>query len=232
MARTASPYPASRRWGWVVILLGGLWMSVGCNPSLITYFLLPFGDDGVPPKFKLASPDKEVSVALVATFAGADSRLDPVPVDGELCDRLAVQLSKRFKENKEKVKLIPNSQVRSYQNKIEGKSTWSPVEVGEKVKADYVIAMKIGKISLNEFKSPNLYRGKIDIAIKVYDVHKPEGEKEVFVEYYGTQYPKDHPIDVGDTPTAQFRMLFLTKVARDITKLFTSYPYDEKMDMD
>ena len=59
--------------------------------------MLPFVDDKVPAKFKLSSPDKEVSVAIVSWFGSLEVRPEVMPADGELSDRLAKKLKSNEK---------------------------------------------------------------------------------------------------------------------------------------
>ena len=227
------PAPTRRRLTWVLLFLGFVGASIGCNPATLALLVYPWVDDKVPPRFKLADPDKEVSVAVVAWFGGLEVRPEVIPADAELGKVITLQLRERFAQNKEKVKLIPAEQVRSNQNRISGGGVWSPADVGGKVKADFVVALEVNNLSLYEKNSFNqLYRGNAEIAVKVYDTRKPEGEQVVYEDFYRTEYPRSQPVDAGATSVMQFRTLFLSKIGRDIAKLFTAYPQDQRLDMD
>jgi hypothetical protein len=151
-----------------------------------------------------------------------------MPADHELSEKLATALHDRFAANKEKVKIIPNGQVRPYQNKVASKA-WSPAELGKKLKADYVIAMEINDLSLNEKGSGGqLLRGSALIDIHAYDVSKEKGEQTIYEETYTTIFPKESPKDaIGSIDL--FRTQFLTRVARDLSRRFAAYPNDERM---
>src|SRR5262245_5639441 len=98
---------------WVVAILGLSWLAIGCNPATLNYLLMPFADDRVPAELKLASKEKEVQVAVMTTFANLQTEPDLLPVDVELSERLGQALRERCKDNKEKIKIIPATKVKS-----------------------------------------------------------------------------------------------------------------------
>jgi hypothetical protein len=217
------------RTAWVMYILAGVWLSVGCSPGTLAGFLLPWVDDKEPPRCKLSSKDKEVTVAIVTWFASVETHPDLIPAETELSERLAQHLRERFKENKEKVKIVPTAQVRTYQSKLVA-STMSPAEVGKRVKADYVIALEISSMSLYEKHSyQQLFHGNTEISVKAYDVAKPAGEQVIFDEVYRREYPRDTPI-AADGSAVQFRTMFIGYVARDLSKMFAASDRTERFD--
>ncbi len=229
-----APGHARRRWTLRVAGLVGplvaVWVLAGCNPASIATLLVPFVDDKEPPKCKLSAANKETSVAIVTWFGNRELGLWPdlMPADNELSEKLAVHLRERYAANKEKVKIVPHAQVRGFQSKVVS-DTWSPAEVGKRVKADYVIALEINALSLYEKSTyQQLLRGNTEIAVKVYDVAKPAGEQVIFDDFYRRTFPKEHPID-ADGSAQQFRALFINRIARELSKLFAAYERDERM---
>src|SRR5436190_23990482 len=109
----ACSHASGARRPWHLLLLGLIGLAAGCSPAGLAFLMLPFVDDKVPAKFKLSSPDKEVSVAIVTWFGSLEVRPEVMPADGELSDRLGKKLRECFAYNKEKVKIIPSAQVRS-----------------------------------------------------------------------------------------------------------------------
>jgi hypothetical protein len=211
--------------------LATVWLA-GCNPSSLAMLLVPFMDDKEPAKCKISTPNKETTVAIVTWFGNAELKMWPelVPADSELSERLAAILRDRYALNKEKVKIVPNAQVRNYQNKMIG-NTWSPAEIGRQVKADKVIALEINSLSLYEKSTQHaqqLFRGNTEIAVKVYDLDKPAGEQVVFEDFYKRVFPRENPID-GGVSSIQFRATFITRAAREMSKWFAAYPSDERM---
>jgi hypothetical protein len=233
MPRPETP-PRNRRvrrpWG--LVLLGFVWAGIGCSPAALSFLVLPWVDDKIPAKCKLASPDKEVTVAVVSWFGSLEVRPEIMPAEAELSERVCTQLRERFKYNKEKVKIVPPSQVRAFQNKLTGNGPWSPIEIGKQVKADYVVALEINSLSVYEYKSRQLFRGNTEVSVKAYDLAKPEGEQGIFEEIYRREYPRAQPVDASSTSVIQFRTRFLDRIAQDVSKLFSAYPYDQRLDMD
>src|SRR5579872_2296220 len=114
--------PASRPstfvYRFAIFLFAATSLVVGCNPQTLNFLLMPFVDDKEPPKLcKIASPDKkEVTVAIVTTFANLETRPEMLPIESDLSDRLAAEMRKRSIANKEKIKFIPTAKVRSLMN--------------------------------------------------------------------------------------------------------------------
>jgi hypothetical protein len=201
----------------------------GCNPAALAMMLMPFSDNMEQPRCKLASPREEKTIAVVTWFGNSEMQLysELVPTADELSEKLVAILRERYKVSREQVKVVPSAQVRVYQNKLTSKS-WSPVQIGKQVKADYVIALEINRLSLHERGSSNmLLRGSTEIAVKVYDVAKQPGEQVIFDEIYNRTYPKDNPIDAGGSIIG-FRSLYLTHVARELSRWFAAYSHDER----
>ncbi len=222
-----------RRWGMAVVCLGMFAFLAGCNPATIALLVSPFVDDSVPPKFKIAVRDKEMTVAIVAWFSNLEVHPDLIPADTELADKLATAMRLRFKENKEKVKILSTAQVRNVQNRLMANGTWSPAEVGSSLKADYVIALEINNLGLFKKGSYNLlFQGNTDVQVSVYDVNQSEGEKKVFDDVYHGDFPRGNPMQASDASSVQFRALFLSKVAGDLSRLFCSYPREMRMVID
>src|SRR5262249_10853549 len=114
-----------RRWRWAAVLLGAVVFSIGCNPATLSYFLLFGKDDKVDPECPIASADKEVKLVLLVAHSGLETRPELVQADRELAERLTQTLTKRYEENKERVKLVPVSQVRLFQSKTPDWREWT-----------------------------------------------------------------------------------------------------------
>jgi hypothetical protein len=225
---------ACRNWGARAALLAlplcFLALFSGCNPASLAFLMMPFVDDKEPAKCKLSNPTRDTTVAIVTWFGNSDLQLysELTPFDNELSEKLATALHDRFVMNKEKVKIVPHHQVRVYQNKVASKS-WSPSDLGKKLKADYVIAMEINSLTLYARGSSNqLFQGNTEVDVKVYDLSKPEYDQVIFNEIYQRTYPKDNPIDASGS-VMQFRALFLRHMTRELSRWFSPYTHDEKI---
>ncbi len=224
-----------RHWLWAVFFLCTSGLLVGCNPQALNFLLMPFVDDRVQPKCKLETEGKkEVVVAILTTFTNLETRPEMLPVESELSDRLAAEMRKRTVEAKEKMKFIPTAKVHTLMNQSAGSNTLSPREIGQKLKADFVINLEINSISLYEKGSFNqLFRGKTEIAITCVDVHKPQGEGTMLQEIYPREYPGARgPIDAGNSSVLEFRTQFLNVIAQGLARFFIAYSPDENRRMD
>jgi hypothetical protein len=222
-----------RAWKWTALLLGTLWVSIGCTPATLTYFLMPFSDDRIPAKCPLpAAGKKEVTVCIVTEFAALETSPETAPAERELAELFAQQLRKRCQENKEKVKVIPPEKVRSYKRQSD-LATRSNHDIGKHFKADYVITLEINQLAIYEKgSSRSLFRGNTEINIQVVDVNKPLGEGTIFTEPYHREFPTNGPRDVSDVSATQFRGGFLNVVASELARMFTPYPKDQRFVID
>jgi hypothetical protein len=214
--------------------MGGLFLlaaaCAGCNLASLPYFLMLGSEPTVKAQCKLASDDKDKEVKVVIlTSCGLDAQPEFLRVDHELSLKLYRQLQEGFKQNKEKVTLVPVSHVEKY--KDEHNNWRSPAEVGKYFEADYVINLTIGSISLYEQGSSRmLYRGHAEIHIDVLDVSKAS-EGPIYEEEYSVDYPRRGPIPAGvgagEGNPAQFRLQFLNLVAKQLSWRFTAHLQDE-----
>lgn len=224
----------ARRGRWSgLLLLGVATFCTGCNLLSIPYFLM-YADAKHPAKCKLASDDKDKEIRVVIlTYAGLETRPEFLRADRELTSALAKQLGEGFQANKEKVTVVPPVQVERYKD---GHPNWHAmdlVEIGDYFKADYVIDLEIDTLTLYEEGSRNtLYRGRAAISIAVMDVHKP-GDEPMYKEEYTCEYPTTRgPIPVGDSTASQFRQLFLSYVAKQLSWRFTGHPTADDFRLD
>jgi hypothetical protein len=217
----------NRNWHIAALVLGLAWLSIGCSPATLSFFFMPFTDTNIAPRCKLAAKNKEVTVCIVSNFASLETRGDIVPADGELATLVAAQLRKRTKENREKVTIVDPSRTRN--QALSGRTL---AEIGAQFKADYVIALEIQNLTLYEKGTNMLYRGNIDMIVRVVDAKQNEGAT-IFNEPFRCEYPGMRgPIDAAEMNVMQFRARFLNKVAADVARLFTGYPPEQRLDME
>ena len=112
-------------------------VPAGCNVMALPFFLLPGMDPKHDAKFKLASADKEKEVrAMILTSAGLEIRPEFLKIDRELSRMMAMQLQEGFKSNKEKVAIVPTSQVEKYKDEHPNWHSVDPEEIGKHFHAD------------------------------------------------------------------------------------------------
>lgn len=216
----------------VSLLLLFMTFAIGCGPQSLAFLVLPFVDDKVEPKCKLADPKKEITVAIASRFENLEVRPEIQPAEQELADSLATQLRARFKENKEKVKIVPPVKVRNALTRSRDWDADTLVAIGKRFDADYVIALTIQDMSLFMGNSYNqLYQGKADLEVVVYDVHQPVLEAVIQRYPFRCEYPKARPVD-ATVNASQFRDMFVRRMGRDLSRWFAAYPSDQNFDMD
>jgi hypothetical protein len=210
-----------------------LWMVIGCGPASLAMFLLPWNDDKDEPKVKLADANKEITVVVATHFQNLEVRPELMSADQQLSEALATELGKLFKENKEKVKVVPPTRVRASLMKLREWDAASLREVAEKYSADYLIAIDIRSMSLVLPRSfDTLYQGQVDLHVKLLDSHEPLLECVKFEDgYYQSGFPQNRPIDRTNSSVDMFRRMFVNKIAGDLATWFAAHPSNTKFDM-
>jgi hypothetical protein len=142
-------------------------------------------------------------------------------------------LTGRFEKNHQKVKIVPYYKTLSYLNKQADAALLSKQEIGKHFEADYVINLEINSMRFyDEGSYKQLFRGNAEILVTVYDVHREPGEGPAYEDVYRIQYPSHGPLDASGSSVLQFRSAFMSRLARDLSRLFADYPTNEKFDMD
>ena len=218
-------------WRLAALLVVAFLLTLGCNPiQTIAYFIAP--DSIEPPKCQLAVKGKDVKVLLIATLPGPLPS-DPALMrsDWDLSARLTRLLEERYKENKDRVKVVPPSQVKNYMNSHPRWRELPPQDIGKHFDADWVINLEIMSISLFDRSSANFfYHGNAEIQVTVTDVHKPIGEGEVLSEPYQLEYPKSHPLERSEMSIPKFREQFIDRIAKDLAQYFAAHEPRDKYD--
>ncbi len=227
-------------WRWFLVLLGGLsWLSIGCSPQTLTMFMLPFEDNKAEPEYKLF-PDKklfaegkEIKLVVLSSFARTELKPDIMPAAHELADVVSEHLRLRCQANKRTLKIVPQAEVRNFEMKeLNTEGDVSPLDIGKKFKADFVLDMSIEKFGLFQEKSyPRMFGGSAQINIKLYKMDNKGENPVVFTKSYAATYTGsrgDSLMEVGNSNPAEFRHLFMSKrLGPDISRLFISYDPDE-----
>jgi hypothetical protein len=217
---------------WLLVAFGFLsWISIGCNPATISWMLMPWMDNKIDPEYKLFAKDKELTLVITSNFRHSHFEPELIGADIELGDKLAQFFRKRCQENKHKLKIVPQAEVRSQQLKLLAGGGSSPLELGKHFKADYVLELDIRSFSIYEKNSfPKMFRGVSEITVNLHKVEDKDGEHLPFMREFRAEYPgSNRPIDASSTNPSSFRNLFLTKIARDVSKMFIAFPQEERV---
>jgi hypothetical protein len=208
-------------------------MSTGCNVMALPFFLIPSLSDEKP-KCNLVSKDKdkEVRVVILASM-GLETQPELVRFDGDLSRLLAHNLQEAYKSRKEKVTIVATARVEKYKDEHPNWQSLSSTEIGKHFKADYVIELEVGSLSIYEKGSSNtLYQGRAGISIKVIDLNASDDTRVKFEEEYRCEFPRGgRPIPAGDNDIAQFKRRFINVAARELSWNFVAHPFDDETSM-
>jgi hypothetical protein len=205
----------------------------GCNMMALPFFLLPGMEPKHEARCKLVphDPDRGARVVILAS-CGLETRPEFLRVDRELGRLVYMQLEEGFKKNKERVALVPISQVEKYKDDHPNWHSLSPEEVGKHFRADYVINLEISSMRLYEPGSINtLFRGHAEISLDVVDILK-SADGPIYREEYTVDYPRARgPIPASESNIQQFRQRFLSVVARELSWRFTAHLVEDDFKM-
>ena len=222
-------------WRWMLVLGAAFaWLSIGCSPQTISYFILPFMDNNNQPECKALAAEKEFTLVILSNFSDPPFKQEYAPAAHELAEQVGVGLRKRCVANKQTVKIVPQLEVRNHYTKLLSEDgDLSPVSIGKKFKADYVLDLTIDRFSLYQEKSP-LYQGTARIGVKLYQVNPKDGEHLVFPTTYLGNYTGRRGVilDVGSMNPADFRQMFMRKMGQELSRYFVPYSQDELKEWD
>ena len=203
-------------WGTLAVVV-----ATGCNPLTMAAFIFN-RDTKLPAEYPFQTKDEkkeskkeEITIAVftnlspgaVYEFAGSDR---------ELATMFTKRLTNEAKVNKEKITVISPSDVDKFKFENANWKAMHPTAWGKKLKADFVLDIHVGNISVYQPGSGNhVYEGRANVHVDVYDVSKPNGEPKHKYPHTFT-YPKTGMIAAGDMPLPQFKMMFLEKLASEL----------------
>src|SRR5438552_16765379 len=156
-----------RQRGYLAGLLLVAVSCTGCNLMALPFFLIPGMEPDHEANCKLAphGMEKQAKVVILSP-AGLEASPEFLRADRELGRLLYVQMEEGFKKNKEKVTIVPVSQVEKYKDDHPNWRSLSPEEVGKHFHADYMIDLELNTVTLYEAGSANtLFRGHAEISL-------------------------------------------------------------------
>jgi len=199
-----------------LLFIAAVTLSVtGCLKEALFIGLLVGGPPSVEPEFdkwtKSSMTDKGVTVAVVC-FAPKDILLNNFKVDQSLANRVANRLYQH------RITVINPDRIIAW---MDQNPNWErAVEIGEAFGATYVINIDIEEYSLYEKDSPNLYRGRSQTHVRVWEMDDDgEGEK-IFEKSTNSVYPLAVPRSTSEESLSTFRRKYLDRLSEEIGRLF------------
>ncbi len=222
----------------IILALAAVCASAGCNanPIMLMAYLLNNDDPKTKAEFPLKPRPKhekeEVKVVLLTSCA-TDLSPDMVGVDRLLAAEFIPLLESRCLENKEKVKVLKSQPIEAYKRDNPDWRNQSPYEIGENLKADWVIDIEVLDISIYE---PNtnreLMQGRATVAVRAYDLSKPLREPAFSPPEYNIIYPRGHPVSRYDERSSTFRQKFVKRMVQDLVLPFAAHTSQQKVVVD
>lgn len=200
--------------------------GAGCNVLSLPFFILG-PEPKVPAQLRrLATDDKEQEVTVVVLAVnGLETRTELIRADRELEAQVVSALRAGCKYNEENVKVVSPTKVQEFKSEHPDWRKWGPEEIGKHFKADWVVWLEIGSMSLYEKGSNNqLYRGRAEVNVSLVDVNNPEEPAKQ--KFFSGSYPGDGrpAVEAGDSNPSAFRQAFLAHMAEQISWYFTAHP--------
>ena len=201
--------------------IAALTLSVtGCLKEMLFIGLLVGGPPSVEPEFdkwtKKSMTDKGVTVAVVC-FVPEEILLNNFKVDQSLAKYVANRL------HQHRIKVINPDRILAW---MDQNPNWErAVEIGEAFDVTYVINIDLEDYSLYEIDSPNLYRGRSQVQIRVWEMDddgEGEGEK-IYEKSLNSVFPLAAPRSTSEESLSTFRRKFLTRLSEEIGRSFYEY---------
>jgi len=215
MTRT---YRWARRavWGTLAVIF-----TVGCNP-LTTIAFLTHKEVKVPAKVPLEFGEderkekEEVKVALFVS-QGTGQSFEFAGADSALAGEIAKVLPEMAKENKQKIVVLPPSEINRFKMKNPQWKLMHAADRGKRLGADFVVVAHLDKMSLFQPGSQNsFYEGRADVTVDTYRVDEGETEPRTYTHAFA--YPKTGFRDASSKPVSAFRREFIENLAVELAR--------------
>jgi hypothetical protein len=218
-------------WRRFLLVLGLIALGGGCNPLMLP-FLFTLKEPTKPAEFhKISSEDKKKEVKVVVlSYMGLEVRPEFLNADREIMRSLAVHLKQLTEGNKENVTLVNPSKVEEYMRE---NPDWNSTHldlnaIGKHFKADYVIYLEIGSLSLYQPDTfGTFYRGLANVTVSLVDINKPDdftlGSRDITFCYPPEAQGGSQAVD-ADTPPQMFKMKFLDALGQRLSWMFSDRP--------
>ena len=216
MNQPQSSFPVTRRGALAALLGGGLVTASGCAQFTLLGYLIG-GPPSIEPDFDketgkgLDNPDYRVAVIC---FAPTEMKLQHPKVDIEVAATVA------FRLDKNEIPTINPDVVHSW---LDQHRDWDNAEeVGAALKATHVIEIELAEFDLFEENSTQLYRGRTEAYINVYEIDDSGGGDRIYSKELQFMFPTEVPRSATELPLTNFKMEYLSRLSEKIGFLF--YP--------
>jgi hypothetical protein len=198
-------------------------LGSGCNGVVLAGLLLA-GPPTIEPDYdkmtKKSLRDKGVKVAVVC-FAPDEVRLNFIDVDKDIAKYCAHQF------NQHHIPVINPDRIQEWLDKHED---WDkPEEIGEATKATHIILVDVHKYNLFEENTHELYKGRAELLISVFEMQKDGSTEKVYTKEITCQYPLETPRETSEISYDRFRREYLARLSEEVGRLFYSHENGDDM---
>ena len=189
----------------------------GCNYFILLGYLIG-GPPQLEPLFEKETQksftDRGVRIAVVC-YADDELKYKHDNID----HFIAARISARLQQNQ--IEVVNPDQVRLW---LEENQDWdSPEEIGAEFDVTYVVYVDIHDFSLFERDSANLFRGRCEGMVRVYEMETDGDGREIFSRDITSAYPTQVGRPASEVSFDTFRMEYFWRLSDEIGRLF--YPY-------
>jgi hypothetical protein len=189
-------------------------VSVGCKGPLSTIAYLYKGNDVD------ADYDGLRHKKVVVVVRPPQSAATPDEVYGS--HELAEGIGDNLQNNVRGITVVKQQDVDAWKDNLANTEQDDFRALGKSLKADVVLAVELEEFRLND-NSTSLYTGRSDFHVTVYDL-KHNGDKVYeYTPKESIAYPPNHGIPIGNKTRAQFRRLFVSHLAEQISEHFYAH---------
>ncbi|EDL58473.1 hypothetical protein [Gimesia maris] len=189
----------------------------GCNYFILIGYLIG-GPPSIEPDFDAQTQKsltgKDVTVAIVC-YAPLELQYNFDGIHNDLAKYTT------FRLHSHGVKVVNPDRIRAW---LDENPDWDkPEEIGEAFDVTYVIHIELHKYSLYEENSSDLYRGRAEGMVTVYEMDDSgEGEK-LYSKELTSFYPLRAPRATSEITFSKFKKEYLSRLSDEIGRLFYEY---------
>lgn len=214
-ARFSRPAATRGLWLRLLAIFAVTASTAGCLQQILFLGYLIGGPPSIEPDFetmtKKSLTDKDVTVAVVC-YAPVELQHDFSKVDQEVCRYVANRL------NQHKIKVVNPDRVHAWLDK---NADWDkPEEIGAAFKTTYVIYIDLEKYSLYEENSANLYRGRAELQVSVWEMQDDDSAEKIYTKELTSRYPLAVPRSTSEITYYRFKRQYLSRLSEEIGRLF------------
>ncbi len=192
-------------------------LLTGCNYFVLLGYLIG-GPPSIEPDFdsmtKKSFTDKDVTVAVVC-FAPTELKWDFDEIDHELAKHVTYRL------HEHQIKVINPDQIRAW---IDKNPEWDKVEeIGDAFDATYVVYIDLHKYSLYEENSANLYRGRAEGSVSVFEMDEDGHGEKLYSKEIISRFPLAAPRSTSEVSYPTFKKSYLSFLSDEVGRLFYEY---------